>query len=245
MKQEHTMGVGSNAAKILSTKVVSGDSSGSTAVICLVTSSLVACANLGDSRAILLKRSGEAGNDDDSSPLLLTAIPLSYDHKPELEAEKQRIEAAGGLVKAKEIAPDKDSPPLVIWRVYPREGTEDSLAMTRALGDFSYKRKEGLSVEEQMIIPVPEVILHTRAASDEYLVLACDGVWDVFTNEEMALFVQEHVNTSRNSKKETYLAELADDIVKESMRKGSRDNITALVVRLRPPDEGERRALFF
>ena len=42
----------------------------------------------------------------------------------------------------------------------------------------------------------------------------------------------------------TYLAELADDIVKESMRLGSRDNITTLVVHLRPPGEGERRALF-
>jgi len=42
----------------------------------------------------------------------------------------------------------------------------------------------------------------------------------------------------------TYLVELADDIVKESMRRGSRDNITALVVRLRAPDGGERRTLF-
>jgi len=35
--------------------------------------------------------------------------------------------------------------------VYPREGTADSLAMTRALGDFAYKRKPGLGVEEQMV----------------------------------------------------------------------------------------------
>lgn len=42
-----------------------------------------------------------------------------------------------------------------------------------------------------------------------------------------------------------YLATLADDIVKESMRKGSRDNITALVVRLRPEEDGgdEKRGL--
>ncbi|KAM3569183.1 hypothetical protein VYU27_008710 [Nannochloropsis oceanica] len=247
MKEEHTMGVGSMAHKVLSSKLVSADSSGSTAVICLVTPSLVACANLGDSRAVLLARKG--GSDDDiddpSAPLSLHALPLSFDHKPELESEKQRVEAAGGLVKGMNVAPDKDSAPVLIWRVYPREGTADSLAMTRALGDFAYKRKLGLGVEEQMIIPLPDVHLHPRGPADEFLVLACDGVWDVFSNDEIAVYVENHVNATRDGgRKSTYLAELADDIVKESMRRGSRDNITALVVRLRAPDDGERRTLF-
>ena len=119
-------------------------------------------------------------------------------------------------------------------------------------------------------------------------------MWDVFSNDEMAVFVERHANAAREGGRKvwregregvgrwegakdkdckcqspshlkpqsslpslppflplpslpfqsTYLAELADDIVKESMRRGSRDNITALVVRLPPPNEGERRALF-
>ncbi|EKU22518.1 hypothetical protein NGA_0439500 [Nannochloropsis gaditana CCMP526] len=61
----------------------------------------------------------------------------------------------------------------------------------------------------------------------------------------MAAYVDEHGTMAREgTRKPTYLVELADDIVKESMRRGSRDNITALVVRLRAPDGGERRTLF-
>jgi hypothetical protein len=55
-------------------------------------------------------------DDDDCAPLSLHALPLSFDHKPELESEKQRVEAAGGLVKGTNIAPDKDSAPVLIWR---------------------------------------------------------------------------------------------------------------------------------
>ena len=59
---------------------------------------------------------------------------------------------SGGLVKAREIAPDKDSgPTTVIWRVHPRPDTQDSLAMTRALGDFGYKASAALPAEEQMV----------------------------------------------------------------------------------------------
>jgi len=49
--------------------------------------------------------------------------------------------------------------------VYPREGTADSLAMTRALGDFAYKRKPGLGVEEQMV---------RKGGREEGKVVACD-----------------------------------------------------------------------
>ena len=55
-------------------------------------------------------------DDGDSAPLSLHALPLSFDHKPELESEKQRVEAAGGLVKGTNIAPDKESAPVLIWR---------------------------------------------------------------------------------------------------------------------------------
>jgi serine/threonine protein phosphatase PrpC len=48
----------------------------------------------------------------------------------------------------------------------------------------------------------------------------------------------------RQPKSPSYLAQLSDEIVKESMRRGSRDNITALVVRLAAAPE-ERRALVF
>lgn len=131
VKEEVTMGVGREAGKVMSKKLVAQvthtksmcryrqssllypqhttpippppnlffkknyqDSSGSTAVIALVTPTLLAVANLGDSRAVLL--SSSSPNDDDN--VTLTATPLSFDHKPELPAERARVERAGAWV---------------------------------------------------------------------------------------------------------------------------------------------------
>lgn len=101
---------------------------------------------------------------------------------------------------------------------------------------------------------VPEVRLRPRSAEDLYIVLACDGVWDVMTNEDMGAFIQGHGERQERGEQSEgeggdeahYLALLSDDIVKESMRRGSRDNITALVVRLALGASPERtsRALF-
>lgn len=78
------------------------DSSGSTAVVALVTPSLLAVANLGDSRAILLSSSNDDGSEGgirgEGEGGLLVATPLSFDHKPELPAERARVERAGAFV---------------------------------------------------------------------------------------------------------------------------------------------------
>lgn len=39
------------------------------------------------------------------------------------------------------------------------------------------------------VIAVPEIIVHPRHEQDEYLLLACDGVWDVMSNEDIAKFI--------------------------------------------------------
>lgn len=58
-----------------------------------------------------------------------------------------------------------------------------SLAVSRALGDYEYKQVEGKGPCEQLVSPEPEITVQNRADNDEFLVLACDGVWDVMTNE--------------------------------------------------------------
>lgn len=84
--------------------------------------------------------------------------------------EKERIQRAGGSV--------------MIQRV------NGSLAVSRALGDFEYKNVEGKGPCEQLVSPEPEIFIEGRDdARDEFLVLACDGVWDVMTNEEICSFV--------------------------------------------------------
>ena len=65
-----------------------------------------------------------------------------------------------------------------------------SLAVSRALGDFEYKNVDGKGPTEQLVSPEPEFYYKVREADkDEFLVLACDGVWDVMTNEDICSFI--------------------------------------------------------
>jgi hypothetical protein len=123
------MGVGREAGKVMSNKAVADDMSGSTAIIGLVTNSLICAANLGDSRALLLQRYSHtrvnaldkalqtmkilmsrvlpfmsfppARSGASAGPL--TAVALSNDHKPDLPDERARVEKAGGIVKGVEV----------------------------------------------------------------------------------------------------------------------------------------------
>ncbi|KAJ1620489.1 phosphatase 2C-like domain-containing protein [Pavlovales sp. CCMP2436] len=98
-----------------------------------------------------------------------TAIDLSNDHKPFLEEEKTRIERAGGHVKFNRVNGD--------------------LAVSRALGDFAYKQRDDLSAEVQAVTALPELMSETRQAEDDFVILACDGIWDVMSSQECVNFV--------------------------------------------------------
>ena len=80
-------------------------------------------ANSGDSRSVLC-RGGKA-------------VELSFDHKPDNEIEKNRIEKAGSTITAGRV--------------------DGNLNLSRALGDLRYKRKEGIPPEEQPITANPDV----------------------------------------------------------------------------------------
>lgn len=60
-----------------------------------------------------------------------------------------------------------------------------SLAVSRALGDYDYKSNTDRGPCEQLVSPEPEVTALEKSDNDEFAVLACDGVWDVMTNEEV------------------------------------------------------------
>jgi len=87
------------------------------------------------------------------------AIDLSRDHKPELQSERTRIFAAGGTIENGRVGGD--------------------LNLCRAIGDLSYKQNLQIPPEGQMITADPELRYESRSPFDEFLILACDGVWDV------------------------------------------------------------------
>lgn len=56
---------------------------------------------------------------------------------------------------------------------------------------------EGKGPKEQLVSPEPEFYMKLREPEiDEFLVLACDGVWDVMTNEELVGFVSARMRVT-------------------------------------------------
>lgn len=58
---------------------------------------------------------------------------------------------------------------------------------------MEYKQNKELSAEEQMVIAFPEVQAVKIDGDVEFLILACDGIWDVMTNEQAVRFVRERI----------------------------------------------------
>ena len=74
----------------------------------------------------------------------------------QLPGEKARICAAGGFVDFGRV--------------------NGNLALSRAIGDFEFKKSAELSPEQQIVTAYPDVIAHTITDDDEFLVIACDGM---------------------------------------------------------------------
>ena len=57
------------------------------------------------------------------------------------------------------------------------------LALSRAIGDFAFKNPEH-AIEEQCVTCIPDITKTDRQpGADEFILIACDGLWDVRTTE--------------------------------------------------------------
>lgn len=140
---------------------------GCTAVVTLVRPEAIIVANAGDSRAVLSRRR--------------RALALSEDHKPNMPTELERIQRAGGTVERQQVGPN------VQYRVC------GNLNLSRSIGDLKYKRASHLPPEEQMICATPDVLCFGREAGDEFMIVACDGIWDCMTNQQAVDFVHKRL----------------------------------------------------
>ncbi|XP_065220968.1 protein phosphatase 1B-like [Planococcus citri] len=128
----------------------------------------------------------------------------TQDHKPVLPGEKERIQRAGGSVMIQRI--------------------NGSLAVSRALGDYEYKNVEGRGPCEQLVSPEPEIFVRDRDDKDEFLVLACDGVWDVMSNEDICNFIRSRLLITDD------LEAITNQVVDTCLYKDSRDNMSIVLV---------------
>ena len=141
--------------------------SGCTCVLVIHIGSHIICANTGDSRAILVLDSMGQNNIND-----FYEVPLSYDYKPEMPEEKQRIELCGGVV---EQLKNKNGEGIGPYRVWVKEGGYPGLAMSRSIGDLIGKKLG--------VIPNPGILEYDLNESVKFIVVASDGIWEFISNE--------------------------------------------------------------
>ncbi|GFP96041.1 probable protein phosphatase 2c 22 [Phtheirospermum japonicum] len=130
------------------------------------------------------------------------AIEMSRDHKPVCLKEKRRIEASGGYVYDGYL--------------------NGQLNVARALGDW---HMEGLKFQDGGPLTAEPELMRTRLTEeDEFLIIGCDGLWDVFMSQNAVDFarrrLQEHNDPMMCSK----------DLVDEALKRKSGDNLSVVVV---------------
>jgi protein phosphatase 2C family protein 2/3 len=113
-----------------------------------------------------------------------------------LAGEKARIQAAGGFVDFGRV--------------------NGNLALSRAIGDFEFKKSAELSPEQQIVTAYPDVTVHDIAEDDEFLVVACDGkfpsswyqivtdssgIWDCQSSQAVVEFVRRGIASKQDLEK--------------------------------------------
>lgn len=159
-----------------------------------------------------------------------TAVALSADHKPEDEPERSRIQRAGGVVT--------------------NDGrVNGGLNLSRALGDHAYKQNTQLSHSEQMISALPDIQKIDLEPGDDFVVLACDGIWNSKTNQQVVDFIRPRFQKAGGSPQS--LSKICEELFDECLSPDTLgdgtgcDNMTAIIVRLDrflPPTSDETPA---
>lgn len=163
-------------------KALAEDDSGTTACCLLVTPDFLVCANAGDSRAVFAAQAQ-------------TTFPLSYDHKPDDEPEETRIRKAGGYVAGGRVEGDLAvSRGLGDFRFKHMPTVLNNTQLTASAendagADESEEEKQESSTlmapGDQKVSPIPDITFLPRVPDEaEFAIVACDGIWDVLSNEE-------------------------------------------------------------
>jgi len=137
------------------------------------------------------------------------ALPLSHDHKIKDADEANRLRNAGGIILNNRIITATSC---------------IGLAVARSFGDKKYKYTQKLAE----MMSEPEITVRPIEPTDEFLIIACDGLWDVMGNQEATAFVAKTLQASKGD-----VASTARDLVNHAIfHLLSPDNVTAIVVTL-------------
>uniref|UniRef100_A0A2K6BTV6 protein-serine/threonine phosphatase n=1 Tax=Macaca nemestrina TaxID=9545 RepID=A0A2K6BTV6_MACNE len=163
------------------------------------------------------------------------ALDMSYDHKPEDEVELARIKNAGGKVT-------------MDGRV------NGGLNLSRAIGDHFYKRNKNLPPEEQMISALPDIKVLTLTDDHEFMVIACDGIWNVMSSQEVVDFIQSKISQRDENGELRLLSSIVEELLDQCLAPDTSgdgtgcDNMTCIIICFKPrntaelqPESGKRK----
>jgi serine/threonine protein phosphatase PrpC len=132
------------------------------------------------------------------------AITLTKDHKPNWPEERARIEGLGGQIYS--------------------DGTDfrvKDLSVSRAFGDTD---------AEPFLTCMPDIYRYKMEKSDKFMVLACDGLWDVLTSQDVVNFILNECYDLSSNTRINKSINIARKLAEYAIHKGSFDNVSILVV---------------
>ncbi|XP_017634774.1 probable protein phosphatase 2C 49 isoform X1 [Gossypium arboreum] len=139
------------------------------------------------------------------------AIDMSEDHRPIYPSERRRVEELGGFIDDGYL--------------------NGVLSVSRALGDWDMKLPKGSS---SPLIAEPEVRQVVLTEDDEFLIIGCDGIWDVMSSQHAVSLVR------RGLRRHDDPEQCARDLVMEALRRNTFDNLTVIVICFSEPDYREQ-----
>lgn len=132
------------------------------------------------------------------------AMTLTRDHKPNLFEEKARITALGGEIEFDGVD----------WRI-------EGLSVSRAFGDTN---------AEPYLTCMPDMFKYKLTKDDKFMVVCCDGLVDVFSNDYIVNYILENCYDFITGKRINQNVNIAKKIAEHAIIKGSSDNVSVLIV---------------
>lgn len=129
------------------------------------------------------------------------ALEMSQDHRPIRASERRRVEECGGFIDDGYV--------------------NGMLSVTRALGDWDLKFPRGTP---SSLIAEPEFMQAALTEDDEFLIIGCDGIWDVMSNQHAVSVVRRGLQRHDDPEK------CARELVMEALRLKTFDNLTVIVI---------------
>lgn len=210
----------------------------------------ISVANVGDSRAVLAERDSFG---------ILSASPLSFDHSAQSDYERHRLASTFGNPAKPIVHEDYDEYACDYNR------TVHGLTMfTRSIGDFELKKefaaeffnglvpeaKELPMVDEAnpWIIHEPHVMFRQLHHQHEFVIAACDGLWDEMSSDTAVYlvghFFKKNPKASEDEAAEFLLAQALNLVVKRLEREEPEMGVdTVEKLKSLPPGKEGRRAL--